>query len=390
MHWSYRPAMATRQVVDVDVAARDALVERLFDATVGALELFSVYLGWRLGLYQAMSRAEPVTADQLATFAGIDRRYAREWLEQQAVAGFVTVVTGDGDTADSDGASPGRSLPVDGGGAGHRRYLLPDAHREVLADAESLAHVTPFAPMLVGIAGTLPEVADAYRNGVGVPFHHYGTDLRHGQGAINRPSFRHELSGWFAAMPELDRRLRAVPPARVADLGCGQGYSTIAIKRAYPDADVTGFDLDSASIAEATRLATDTGVTVAFRLADAGSIPDTGRYDLICLFESLHDMPRPVAALVAARQALAPGGTVLVADERVADTFTAPGDAVERMMYGWSVTHCLPASRVEPGSAALGTVLRAGTVRRLGYEAGFAQVSELPIEHDFFRFYRLR
>ena len=107
------------------------------------------------------------------------------------------------------------------------------------------------------------------------------------------------------------------------------------------------------------------------------------------ILETLHDLPRPVDALRAARAATAPGGAVLVVDERVADRFTAPGDEVERMMYGWSVTHCLPTQLVDRPSAALGTVLRTATVRDCAREAGYAGVDVLPVENDFFRLYRL-
>jgi SAM-dependent methyltransferase len=349
-------------------AARDALVDRLFLATVGALELFSIHLGWRLGLYRALAEAGTTTADQLADRAGIDGRYAREWLEQQAVAGLLAV--------DEPGA-----------GEADRRYSLPAAHADVLTDEESLAHVAPFAPMLVGIAGALPGVVAAYRTGTGVPYAAYGEDMRHGQGAINRPVFTHELADWVATMPDVDARLRSQPPARIADLGCGLGFSTVALKRAYPAAEVSGVDADEASIAEARRRADDADVR--FVVADASDLTASGPYDLICLAEALHDMPRPVQVLTAARTALTPGGSVLVIDERVADAFTAPGDAVERIMYGWSVTHCLPASRVDADSAALGTVLRTDVVRRLAAESGFADVEVLPVDNDFFRCYRL-
>jgi hypothetical protein len=109
----------------------------------------------------------------------------------------------------------------------------------------------------------------------------------------------------------------------------------------------------------------------------------------VLILETLHDLPQPVEALRAARAATVPGGTVLVVDERVADGFTAPGDEVERMMYGWSVTHCLPTQMVDHPSAALGTVLRADTVRECAFEAGYAEVEVLPVENDFFRLYRL-
>lgn len=356
----------------IDPDARNALVERLFESTIGALELLSVHLGWRLGLYEVLAASGPLTAADLAAKAPIDARYAREWLEQQAVAGILVVETGS-------------TVPEE------RRFVLPAAHAEVLADPENPAHVAPFAPMIVGIAGVLPEVVEAYRAGTGVPYEHYGRDFRDGQGRINRPAFTHELAGWLRASEEVHARLSGDPPARVADVGCGQGYSTVAIARAYPKALVDGFDLDEASVGDSKQVATDSGVgdRVSFAVRDATELAQAGPYDLVCIFEALHDMARPVEALAGARVALAPGGSVLVADERVADAFTAPGDEVERMMYGWSVVHCLPASRTEEPSAALGTVLRTGTVERLAGEAGFSTVEVLRIENDFFRFYRL-
>ncbi len=351
---------------------RDALVERLFEATLGTLELFSVHLGWRLGLYEALREADGLTVDELATRAGINERYAREWCEQQAVAGLLEV--------EDASASPES-----------RRYSLPEGHAEVLTDPDNPAHVAPFAPMLVGIAGALPEVMEAYRTGAGVAYERYGRDFRDGQGRINRPAFLSEMASWLAASDAIHERLSSEPPARVADVGCGQGYSTVAIARAYPTAVVEGIDLDEPSIDDARAFAatTDLGGRVSFSTRDAGELAATGPYDVVCIFEALHDMSRPVDALVAARAALTPGGSLLVVDERVADEFSAPGDAVERVMYGWSVVHCLPVSLAEQPSAALGTVLRADTVRRLARQAGFDEVEVLAIENDFFRFYRL-
>ena len=352
--------------MSVAVDRADALVERLFGATLGALELCSVYLGTELGLYRTLEHHGALTPDELADRAGIAPRYAREWLEQQAVAGFLEVV---------DPAS--------------RRCALTDDHARVLVHEDDLAHIAPFAHMLAGIGGVLPQVAEAYRTGGGVPYEQYGAEFRHGQGHVNRPAFTNELPGeWLEAMPDIAERLRSEPPARVADVGCGQGWSTIAVARAFPRADVVGLDADQGSIADARRHAAEAGVDVPFAEGDAAGLA-SGPYDLVMILETLHDLPRPVDALRAARAATAPGGAVLVVDERVADSFTAPGDEVERMMYGWSVTHCLPTQLVDQPSAALGTVMRSGTVRECAAEAGFAGVDVLPVENDFFRLYRL-
>jgi 2-polyprenyl-3-methyl-5-hydroxy-6-metoxy-1,4-benzoquinol methylase len=341
------------------------LVERLFGATIGALELFSIHLGAKLGLYEVLADGGPLTPVELAERAGIAERYAREWLEQQAVAGL---------------------LEEDGG-----RFRLPDEHVPVLAVPESLDHVAPFGALLAGIGGVLDEVAEAYRTGGGVPYAHYGTDFRHGQGAINRPAFTHELPGsWVPAMPDVRERLEA--GGRAADVGCGQGWSAIALARAYPATRVDGFDSDPASLEDARQAAEAAGVAdrVRFLDADATSLADAGPYDLVVVLEALHDFAQPVESLAAMRAALADGGSVMVADERVAETFTAPGDEVERMMYGWSVTHCLPTQLAEQPSAATGTVMRDATLRRYAAEGGFTQVDDLPIENDLFRFWRLR
>jgi 2-polyprenyl-3-methyl-5-hydroxy-6-metoxy-1,4-benzoquinol methylase len=351
-----------------------ALAERLFGATLGALELHSVYLGAELGLYRALDRHGALTAGELAEVAGIAPRYALEWLEQQAVAGLL-------DVHNPDAAGEAR------------RYRLDPAHARVLADPDDPAHVAPFAHMLAGIGGVIDRVADAYRGGDGVPYAAYGRAFRHGQGHINRPAFTHELaSDWLAAMPDVIARLESARHARVADVGCGQGFSTLAIANAFLDAHVDGLDADPGSIVDAHRHASDAGLDgrVRFIAADADELPRHGPYDLVLILEALHDMARPVDALRAARAALTPDGTVLVVDERVSDAFTAPGDEVERMMYGWSVTHCLPTQMAEQPSAALGTVMRPSTLRDLANQAGYARVDVLPIENDFFRFYRLQ
>jgi SAM-dependent methyltransferase len=351
----------------------EALAERLFDAALGALELFSVYLGAELGLYRALESAESLTSRELADRAAIAERYAREWLQQQAVAALIDV---DDVTA----------------GAAERRYALPAEHARVLTHADDPAQVAPLAHMLAGIGSVLPQVTDAYRTGAGVPYHAYGQAFRHGQGHINRPAFTHELAAdWLAAMPDVVARLEAAPRPRVADLGCGQGFSTIALAKAFVNAWVDGFDSDPASIADARRHAAEAGLDGRVRLvqADASELATHGPYDLILILEALHDMARPVDALRAIRARLAGDGTVLVVDERVADSFTAPGDEVERITFGGSVTHCLPTQLVEQPSAALGTALRADTVRALAAEAGFTRFDVLPVDNYFLRLYRL-
>jgi SAM-dependent methyltransferase len=346
------------------------LSQRLMDATIGALELYAVHIGTELGLYHALDRHGSATPAELAERAGIDERYAREWLEQQAVAGYLESI---GDDAAS------------------RRFTLPAAHRGALVDPVDGDHLAPFAAMVVGVAGALADVTDAYRTGDGVPYTRYGAHFRHGQGGINRPAFSTDLvKSWLPAVAGVPDKLAA--GGRAVDIGTGHGWSAIAVKSAWPAAVVVGVDTDEASIGDARRHAEQAGVDVRFAVAGdgaGGDIGDLGPVDVVLVMEALHDMARPTEVLAAVREALAPGGVVVVADEAVAETFTAPGDDLERMMYGWSVSHCLPAARAEQPSAALGTALRPGTVAELAAAAGFGSCDVVDVDAGFFRIYRL-
>ena len=349
-----------------------AMVERLFVGTVTALEMLSVALGDRLGLYTALRGAGALTAGEFADRASIHPRYAREWLEQQATAGFLTV------------DDPHR-------GADERVYTLPDAHVPALADRDSLDHVAPLARLIAGMAAPMDAIVRAYRTGGGVSWDAYGVDAREGQAYINRPAFLQLLADeWIAAMPEVAERL-AARPSRIADLGCGAGYACIGMARAFPLAQIDGYDLDQASVELArtnvyeARL--DDRVTIHRR--DASDPELHGSYDLVTVLETVHDVARPVQLLANARAISADEGAVLVVDERVADAFGALGDEIERMMYGWSVLCCLPAGMAEPGSAATGTVMRRSILEDYATQAGFSGIEVLPVDNDFFRLYRL-
>jgi len=166
----------------------------------------------------------------------------------------------------------------------------------------------------------------------------------------------------------------------------------IGIARAYPKVRVDGLDLDGPSIELARANVAEAGLAdrVTMSVRDAADPTLAGRYDLVTIFEALHDMSRPVDVLRGCRQLLAPGGSLLVVDERVADAFVAPGDQVERLMYGFSTLCCLATGMADLPSAATGTVMRKDTLRRDAAEAGFRTTEVLPMANDFFRFYRLR
>jgi SAM-dependent methyltransferase len=346
------------------------LVERLFEDLLGAMTTFSVYLGDRLGLYTALASGGPATASELAARAGIHERYAREWLEQQAVDGI---------------------LEADREGDGSRRaYTLPEGHAAVLADLESPFSFAPFAKVVAASGIQLPKLLEAYRSGTGVPWDAFGNDVREGQGDANRPLFLHQLAQeYLPLIRDVDERLSSERAARVADIGCGMGWSSIGIAKGYPNVTVDGYDLDAPSIETARRHAGEHGVADRVHFHERDAAEAEGTYDLVIAFECLHDMPRPVEVLRTMRRLAGGSGAVVVMDERAADTFAAPGDAVERLLYGYSLLICLPDSMSHSPSAATGTVMRPLTLRSYALDAGFADIEVLPIENDFFRFYRL-
>ncbi|QNH63444.1 class I SAM-dependent methyltransferase [Hymenobacter sediminicola] len=351
---------------------RDEFADHVVQATSHALEVFSIYLGLRLGYYTAL-RDGPLTVSALAERSGTARRYAREWLEQQASAGILHV--------DNPLATPEM-----------RRFALPAAQAEVLADTESLNYLAPLAQLVAGVVHPLPTILAAYRSGGGVPFAAYGADLREGQASINRTMFLRQLGPeWLPQLPDVHARLLAQPPAHVADIGSGAGWSSIGMARSYPSIRVDGFDLDEESVQLARLNAAGAGVShrARFSTRDAGEITLAGQYDLVTAFECLHDMAQPVAVLQVMRQLAGPTGAVLVMDEKVGDTFLGPDSSLDSLMYGWSILHCLPVGKAEEPSAETGTVMRTATFMRYAQDAGFSRVEVTPIQHPFFRFYRL-
>jgi 2-polyprenyl-3-methyl-5-hydroxy-6-metoxy-1,4-benzoquinol methylase len=352
--------------------------DRLFTTGLAALEAATIAIGRQLGLYGALAERGPLTPPELAAAAGIDARYAREWLEQQAVAGWIDI---DESTVAAD--------PDD------RRYALSTAANECLLTPESLASVGPLFDFVPAVGATLPAVVDAFRTGGGVAYADYA--VHDAQGDFNRPVHLNLLAGeWLPSVPGLVDTLAAEEPARVAEIGCGEGWAAIAIARAWPRVRVDGFDLDEASIAAARKHAADAGVAdrVRFEVADVTTGPEslgaTEPYDLVLAFEMIHDLANPQAALSTMRHLAGRGGVCLVVDENAAETFEAPADnPVERLFYAASVLHCLPVGMADAPSARTGTVMRPATLRRYAEEAGFARVDVLPIEHEMFRFYRL-
>ena len=333
--------------------------------------MLTVHIGDQLGLYELLHRDGPLSADELARASGMHARYAREWLEQQTVAGFL----------DADDVAAAGDV---------RRYSLPTGHAAVLVDRDSLAYTAPFARLIAAAAVQLPALLDAYRSGGGVGWSSYGQLMRSAQADGNRPLFLGPLgTEWLPSLPDVDRALR--DGGSVADIGCGEGWSSIGIALAYPQAHVDGYDVDPSSVEVAREHAATYGVAdqVSFHLVDGDAVGGAGSYALVTAFECVHDLPDPVSVLAGALRLVRDDGMVLVMDERVPEEFTGRGDPVEQLMYGFSLLVCLPDGMSHEGSVGTGTVMRPATLRGYAQQAGFADLEVLPIEHDTFRFYRL-
>ena len=346
--------------------AAGAFAERMFGAMLATLDVAAVHIGLRTGLYRALSTDDPRTASEIAARADTDERYTREWLEQQAASGIV---------ACTDPAAD----PL--------TFTLPPGHDIALTDPHSPASVAGLVRATVGALQPLQRVIDAFYTGEGIPYAAYGTDMREGIGEVNLPRYRHALPDWLRAIADVHERLRR-PGAHVADIACGIGHSSRAIARADPLAHVDGFDDDETSIDRAR--AHHGNDRVRFFVQDAADRSLHGSYDLVTIFQAVHDMNHPVQALTTARELLAPGGALIVADEKVPHAFSAPSeDPMERCAYGFSILHCLPVGRTAPDAAATGTVMRPHTLEGYARAAGFGSVEILEIEDDFWWFYRL-
>ncbi len=351
------------------------LQNQIIEAAGGVFTSFSIYIGHKLGFYRILQENVPVTSTELASLADTHERYTREWLEQQAVTGILQV---------DDPAK----------GTYDRRYHLPASHAEVLAEPDSMNYIAPIVEMLVGVTRPMNELLDCYRYGGGIGFSEYGPDMRHGQSGINRMTFLTALgTEWLPHLPRLDARLQR-QGARVMDFGCGCGWSSIGIAKAYSNVVVDAYDLDVASIEEARQYAAEHGVAsrINFHCEDVATVDSIHAYDLFITCETVHDLADPVGALRVARKNIKPDGTVLVVDERVAETFMGEGGDLDWMMYGWSILHCLPAGMTDGAEChcgGTGTVMRPSTLKRYAVEAGFQSMDILPIENLFFNIYQL-
>jgi SAM-dependent methyltransferase len=304
-------------------------------------------LGHKLGLYKAMAGAGPLSAHEVASRAGCAERYVREWLNSQAAGGYV----------DYHPAS--------------ETYELPAEHALVLADEDSPAFFPPAWEVVASLWFDENKAIDAFQTGKGIPWGDHDGRLFCGVAAFFRPGYTANLTtNWIPALDGAADKLAA--GARVADIGCGHGHSTIIMAEAYPNSRFWGFDTHAESVAAARENASRAGVDdrVTFEVADAKSYPNQG-YDLICMFDCLHDLGDPVGAARHAAHALEDDGTVMLvepfAHDRVEDNFNPIG----RLYYAASTTLCCAHSLSEEVGLALGAQAGEGRLADVFAKAGF-------------------
>ena len=354
------------------ISDAEKLASRIADATLAVHDVLTIYLGEKLGFYDDLGQHGPSTPSELGARTGTHERYVREWLEQQAAAEILGC---------EDPNAP----------AAERRFFLPAAAAEELTERNSLLWSAARPRSLVALAQKLPALLEAFRSGDGIP---EGTDdARTAQADLGRASFLKLLATkWLPRIADVDARLRAEPPARVLDVGCGAGWASVALAKGYPLVHVDGLDFDPLSIETARTNADAHGVgsRTAFHAADAAAPGLPGGYDLVVAFESLHDMPRPVEALVSMRHLAAPAGTVLVVEEKSGETFSLPASPNDRLNYGWSVLTCLSSAMNGPNAAGTGTVLRRDTLERYARQAGFSAIEDAGVPHEAWTFWRMK
>lgn len=306
-----------------------------------------VSLGARLGLYSAMSGAGPVSSQELAKRAGCAERYVREWLNAQAAGGYVIY------------------HPKSG------TYELTPEHAYVLADETSPVHMTPAWQVVASMWADEDKAVEAFKTGKGVNWGDHDARLYCGVAAFYRNAYRGSLvPEWLPALEGVTAKLER--GAKVADVGCGHGHSTVLMAQAYPNSKFWGFDAHQGSIESARETAKSAGVAerVTFEVADAKAYPRRD-YDLICFFDCLHDMGRPVDAATHAQKALARDGTVMLVEPFAGDRVEDNINPVGRLYYAASTTLCCAHAISENGTHVLGAQAGEAQLGRVFEKAGF-------------------
>jgi len=337
------------QAVEVD---GDKLMQFVFRAVeeVGAtLNSALVVMGDKLGLYRALAGSGGLTPAELAERSGTAERYVREWLNAQAAGGYV-------------------SYDPDSG-----RYTLPPEQTVALTEPDSPAYLPGLFQTALGSVIDSPKIADKARSGAGFGWHEHVHDVHEGCERFFRPGYNaHLVQEWLPALEGVVEKLDA--GALAADVGCGHGASTILMAQSYPSSTFVGSDYHDGSIATARERAESAGVAdrVSFQVAPASAYSGSG-YDLVTMFDCLHDMGDPVSAARHVRSTLKPDGTWMIVEPNAGDRVEDNFNPVGRTFYGFSTLLCTPASLSQEVGLALGAQAGEARIRDVVEAGGFTR-----------------
>ena len=331
----------------VDQAKLDEFLHRFVGDLGATVQAAGVVLGDALGLYKALAAAGPATPAELATRTGTHERYVTEWLAGQAAGGYVTY---------DDGL-----------------FSLSPEQATALADESSPAFVPGAFQLACASLRDEPRLLDAFRTGEGMGWHEHGDGVFAGCERFFRPGYAANLvDAWIPALDGVREKLEQ--GARVADVGCGYGASTVLMAQAFPASTFTGLDYHEGSVEQARSRAADAGLgdRCRFEVMPAADLPADG-YDLVTTFDCLHDMGDPVAAARRIRSALGPDGTWLLVEPAAGDTVEDNLNPVGRVYYGFSTLLCVPNALSQGGTRSLGAQAGPARLRELVTEAGFSR-----------------
>ena len=340
--------MSATTVAAIDMNKLNAFIGQFVNDLGASVHAGMVVIGEKLGLYKALADG-PLTAFQLALKTRTDERYLREWLGSQAAGGYITY----------DEKS--------------NKFSLTEEQAFTLADEDSPAYLPGAFELALGSLAAVPRIAESFRTGAGMGWHEHVDEVFHGCEKFFRPGYAANLvNSWIPALSDVERKLEI--GARVADVGCGKGASTLLLAKAFPKSRFYGFDYHGGSIEAARESARREGVAdrVTFEIAKAKEFPGKD-YDLVAVFDCLHDMGDPRGAAAHVRQSLAKNGTWMIVEPYANDQFKDNLNPVGRVYYGFSTLLCTPCSRSQEVGLCLGAQAGEARIREVVTSAGFSR-----------------